>query len=180
VQERQLVKRVLDGDPIAQREFYDAHVDRVFRLAYRMAGDDELARECTQETFIRAFGKLASFRGESALATWLHAVAVSVTLGVLRKVKRLHGREETVEQAEVMPGGEEVNESLLDHALSAAMGKLNESYRAVVIMHDIEGYTHEEIGKALGIAAGTSKVRLSRARSQLRASLSDFAGEFAS
>jgi RNA polymerase sigma-70 factor (ECF subfamily) len=180
VLERQLVKRVLEGDPVAQRQFYDTHVDRVYRLAFRITGDDESARECTQETFIKAFAKLGSFRGEAALSTWMHTVATSITLGWLRKTKRFDQREvnlETVDQT-AMVG--KAKEPMLDVAISGAINRLSDGYKTVVIMHDIEGYTHEEIGRALGIATGTSKVRLSRARVQLRGWLSDFAEEFAS
>ncbi len=179
MQERQLVKRVLEGDPEAQRHFYDTHVDRVFRLAFRMTGDEESARECTQETFIKAFAKLDGFRGEAALSTWLHSVATSVSLGWLRKMKRLDQREVNLEKVEKVVVVAEHRESMLDSAITTAIEKLSEGYRTVVIMHDIEGYTHEEIGNALGIAVGTSKVRLSRARVQLRSMLSDFAEEFA-
>src|SRR6266700_1384507 len=89
VDERELIARVRAGEPAAERALYDAHVDRVYRLAYRLAGDDELAREFTQDTFVRAFERLSSFRGEAKLSTWMHAIATSVVLNGLRKVKRL-------------------------------------------------------------------------------------------
>ncbi len=76
VSESQLVARVIDGDPAAQREMYESHVDRVYRLAYRLAGEDELARDFTQLTSIRAFERIGDFRGESSLATWLHTIGV--------------------------------------------------------------------------------------------------------
>src|SRR6266496_2524780 len=85
---RELIARVRAGDGLAERALYDAHVDRVFRLAYRLAGDDALARDFTQETFIRAFERLDTFRGDSALSTWLHAITTSVDLNGLRKVTR--------------------------------------------------------------------------------------------
>jgi RNA polymerase sigma-70 factor (ECF subfamily) len=66
----------VEGDPAAERSLYDAHVDRIYRLAYRMTGDDDLAQEFTQETFIRAFDRLKQFRGDAALSTWLHSIAV--------------------------------------------------------------------------------------------------------
>jgi RNA polymerase sigma-70 factor (ECF subfamily) len=180
VLERQLVKRVLEGDPVAQRQFYDTQVDRVYRLAFRMTGDDESARECTQETFIKAFAKLDSFRGDAALATWMFTVATTITLGWLRKMKRFDQREVDLEVAEKKATAGSAVEPMLDSAIRSAINGLTEGYKTVVIMHDIEGYTHEEIGRALGIATGTSKVRLSRARVQLRGMLSDYAEEFAS
>ena len=85
----ELIRRVLAGDASAERALYDAHVDRVFRLAYRLAGDADLAQDFTQETFVRAFSKLREFQGRSAFATWLHAITVSVSLNALRKVKKI-------------------------------------------------------------------------------------------
>src|SRR5687768_3381012 len=102
VTEQLLISRVRAGEPLAQRELYDAHVDRVYRLAYRLAGDDELAREFTQLTFIKAFEQIGGFRAESSLSTWLHSIGVSVALNGLRKVKRLHTREASLEEAEMV------------------------------------------------------------------------------
>ncbi|HMI45978.1 MAG TPA: sigma factor, partial [Gemmatimonadaceae bacterium] len=85
----QLITRVVAGDAAAERELYETYVDRIYRLTFRLAGDDELARDFTQATFIRAFEKIGSFRGESSLSTWLHSIGVSVSLNGLRKTKRL-------------------------------------------------------------------------------------------
>ena len=176
--EREVIARVRAGDGAAERALYEAHVDRVYRLAYRMAGDDELAREFTQETFIRAFERLASFRGEAALSTWLHAIATSVVLNGLRKVKRARERETDLGAADGVAGGARAAEPDLKDRLHRAIDELPERYRLVFVMHDVEGYTHEEIGAALGVETGTSKAQLSRARAKLRAALSDFAGEW--
>lgn len=178
--EREVIARVRAGDGAAERALYEAHVDRVYRLAYRMAGDDELAREFTQETFIRAFERLASFRGEAALSTWLHAIATSVVLNGLRKVKRARERETDLGAADGVAGGARAAEPDLKDRLHRAIDELPERYRLVFVMHDVEGYTHEEIGAALGVETGTSKAQLSRARAKLRAALSDFAGEWVS
>src|SRR5881275_2056346 len=86
--DRELIARCLAGDADAERALYDAHVDRIYRLIYRMAGDGDLAQDFTQDTFIRAFERLGQFRGDSSLATWLHSIAVSVALNGMRKVKR--------------------------------------------------------------------------------------------
>ena len=103
--DRTLIARVLAGDPIAERALYDAHVDRVFRLVFRLAGDRDRAEDYTQETFIRAFAKLGEFRGEAALSTWICSIAVSVALNGLRKVKRLRNREVELEVVEpALPG----------------------------------------------------------------------------
>jgi RNA polymerase sigma-70 factor, ECF subfamily len=180
VDERDLIARVRAGDGAAERALYDAHVDRVYRLAFRLAGDDELARDFTQETFIRAFDKLDGFRGDAALSTWLHAIATSVVLNGLRKVKRFRGRETDLEAADGVSGGAREAEPDLKLRLNAAIDGLPEKYRLVFVMHDVEGYTHEEIGAALGVETGTSKAQLSRARAKLRHALSDFAGEWVS
>jgi RNA polymerase sigma-70 factor, ECF subfamily len=180
VDERDLIARVRAGDGAAERALYDTHVDRVYRLAFRLAGDDELARDFTQETFIRAFDKLDGFRGDSALSTWLHAIATSVVLNGLRKVKRFRSRETDLEAADGVSGGVRAAEPDLKMRLHAAIDGLPEKYRLVFVMHDVEGYTHEEIGAALGVETGTSKAQLSRARAKLRDALSDFAGEWVS
>ena len=172
------MERAAGGDEAAARQLYDDHVDRVFRLAYRMAGDEDLAREFTQETFIRAFQRLGQFRGDAALSTWLHAITVSVTLNGLRKVKRVRTRE--VELDVATPGRTRRVEPDLRERLHGAIDDLPDIYRMVFVMHDVEGYTHQEIGAALDVATGTSKARLFRARRLLREELADFAEEFAS
>ncbi|MBW3555197.1 MAG: sigma-70 family RNA polymerase sigma factor [Gemmatimonadetes bacterium] len=175
--EARLIERVLDGDDAAARELYDAHVDRVYRLAYRMAGDEDLAREFTQASFIRAFERLHQFRGDAALSTWLHSITVSVTLNGLRKVKRAQHRE--VELDEAVPGRTgPPAEPDLRQRLHRAVDGLPEIYRSVFVMHDVEGYTHDEIGQTLDVATGTSKARLFRARRMLRDELADFAEEY--
>ncbi len=178
VDEAAVIARALRGEPAAERELYDAHVDRVYRLAYRLAGDDDLARDFTQDTFVRAFEQLGSFRGESRFSTWLHAIAVSVALNGLRKVKRLRRREADLEEGRDVAGGRREAEPDLKQRLTGAIEALPEGYRTVFVMHDVEGYTHEEIGGALGIETGTSKAQLSRARAKLRLALADFAGEW--
>ena len=176
--ERRLIERVLQGDPAAERELYDAHVERVYRLAYRMAGDADLAQEFTQETFIRAFGRLGSFRGDASLGTWIHSIAVSVVLNGLRKVKRTRGRETELDDAPQLSVGPPILEPTLRQRLRRAIDALSDRYRMVFVMHDIEGYTHEEIGTALEVATGTSKAMLFRARAKLREQLADLAEEY--
>ncbi len=178
--EAELIARARAGDPAAERALYEAHVDRVYRLAYRFAGDADLARDFTQDTFIRAFERLDGFRGASQFATWLHAIAVSVALNGLRDVKRRRMRETDLEEGrEVAATGREA-EPDLKKRLAAAIEALPEGYRTVFLMHDVEGYTHEEIGEVLNVEPGTSKAQLFRARAKLRVALADFAGEWAS
>jgi RNA polymerase sigma-70 factor, ECF subfamily len=176
----ELIQRVLAGDVSAERALYDTHVDRVYRLAFRLAGHDaDLAQDFTQEAFVRAFNKLREFQGRSAFATWLHAITVSVSLNGLRKVKRIRQRE--VEMDDATPAGYTVARNAepdLKERLKNAIAGLPEHYRSVFVMYDMEGYSHEEIGTALNVPVGTSKARLSRAREKLREQLADFAGEW--
>ncbi len=177
VDDRTLIARVLAGDPTAERALYDAHVDRVFRLVYRLAGDRDRAEDYTQETFIRAFAKLGEFRGEAALSTWICSIAVSVALNGLRKVKRLRTREVELELVEPVLHGpaRPAAEPDLKQRMAQAIEDLPEGYRTVFLLHDVEGYTHEEIGRTLGVQSGTSKAQLFRARAKLRTALADFA-----
>ncbi len=173
------MERALEGDEAAARTLYDENVDRVYRLAYRMSGDEDLAREFTQESFVRAFQRLHQFRGQAALGTWLHAITVSVTLNGLRKVKRHRSREVELDAAAPGQTRPVAVEPDLKQRLHQAIDGLPEIYRMVFVMHDVEGYTHEEIGETLDVAAGTSKARLFRARRILREELSEFAEEYA-
>jgi RNA polymerase sigma-70 factor (ECF subfamily) len=176
--EPELIARAVAGDRQAARELYDAHAPKVFRLAFRLTGDDELARELTQETFIRAFAQLGRFRGEAALSTWLHRVALSVISNAMRKVKRFRTREADLEEADgIATTGVTVDPDLRDK-LYRAIDDLPEIYKVTFIMHDVEGYTHDEIATALGIAEGTCKSRLSVARAQLREKLASVAKEW--
>ena len=177
VNDRELIGRVLAGDPSAERALYDTHVDRVFRLVHRMAGDLDRAQDYTQETFIRAFERLRDFRGEAALSTWLCSIAISITLNGLRKVRRSREREVPLDDAPAIGRSRREAEPDLKVRLSQAIDDLPDGYRTVFVMHDVEGYTHEEIGTALGVQSGTSKAQLFRARARLREALADFARE---
>src|SRR3989454_1001995 len=168
VDERELIARVRAGDGVAERALFDAHVNRVYRLAYRLAGDDDLAQDFTQETFIRAFDRLHAFRGEAALSTWLYAIATSVTLNGLRRLKRFRQRETDLDAAGGVGRRGRGAEPDLKVRLARAIDGLPGGYRTVVLMHDVEGYTHEEIGHALRGETGNSKGQLSPARAKLR------------
>jgi RNA polymerase sigma-70 factor (ECF subfamily) len=176
--EPELIARVVAGDRLAARELYDAHAPRVFRLAFRLTGESELARELTQETFIRAFAQLGRFRGESALSTWLHRVTLSVVSNAMRKVKRFRARETDLDEATSMAAETRRADPDLRDKLYRAIDELPEIYRSTFVMHDVEGYTHEEIANVLGVAEGTCKSRLSVARAQLREKLAPFAKEW--
>jgi RNA polymerase sigma-70 factor, ECF subfamily len=177
VDDKELIRRVLAGDPRAERALYDAHVDRVFRLVYRMAGDLDRAQDYTQETFIRAFARLGEFRGEAALSTWLGSIAISIALNGLRKIRRLNEREVGLDDAPQIGRTTVEAEPDLKSRLARAIEELPDGYRAVFVMHDVEGYTHEEIAGSLGVQPGTSKAQLFRARARLRVALADCAKE---
>jgi len=177
VSEPDLIARVLAGDRIAARELYDAHSPRVYRLAFRLTGDSDLAREFTQDTFVRAFAQLGKFRGDSALSTWLHRITVTVVANAMRKVKRFRERETDLEDVHPIGSDGMVVDPVLRERLHRAIDALPEIYRTTLIMHDIEGYTHTEIAEVLGVAEGTCKSRLSQARAQLRTALADLAPE---
>jgi RNA polymerase sigma-70 factor (ECF subfamily) len=176
----ELIARVVAGDAAAERELYETYVDRIFRLTFRLAGDDELARDFTQATFIRAFEKIGSFRGESSLSTWLHSIGVSVALNGLRKTNRIKTREAPMEEGLTVGVTPVEAEPDLKERLARAIDSLSDKYRAVFVMHDVEGYTHDEISGTLNIPIGTSKSHLFQARSKLRVALADFAPEWVS
>jgi RNA polymerase sigma-70 factor (ECF subfamily) len=178
--ERLLVDRAQRGDRGAARALYDAHVRRVHRLVYRLCGDEETARDFTQDTFVRVFQKLDTFRGESAFSTWVHRIAVTVTLNGMRKERRLRRYSDDLDSVAELPASPPRGSTIepdLRASLASAIEALPESCRVSVQLHDIEGYTHGEIAAMLGIAEGTSKARLFDARNRLRKALSQFMKE---
>jgi RNA polymerase sigma-70 factor (ECF subfamily) len=159
------------GDRQAFERLYRANVDRVFSVCARMVSDRQLAEELTQDVFVRAWQKLGLFRGESAFSTWLHRIAVNVVLNRRKADSRQKGRDggddETIETIASRPG---VPGDRMD--LEGAIAKLPPGARRVFVLHDVEGYRHEEIGEMLGITSGGSKAQLHRARMLLREALS--------
>lgn len=167
--DRELVQAVLkDGDEHAFRELYHRHTPRLYLLVLRLLGYSEMdAEDAVQETWVRAVREFRGFRWESALGTWLGAIGCNVARDQLRKLRRTEDRELTPALTSWVSNqpAEQVD---LEHAIR----RLPEGYRTVLVMHDLEGFTHEEIGTALGIAPGTSKSQLFGARRSLRAMLS--------
>ena len=158
------------GDRRAFERLYRANVDRVFSLCLRMAGDRAAAEELTQDVFVRAWEKLALFRGESAFSTWLHRLAVNVVLTARksdgRRTAHHDGDDATVDTLPAPPlaPGDRMD-------LDGAIAKLPPGARRVFVLHDVEGYKHEEIAGFLGITSGGSKAQLHRARMLLRQAL---------
>jgi RNA polymerase sigma-70 factor (ECF subfamily) len=154
------------GDAHAFERLYRGHVARIHSLIRRMLSDDE-ADEVAQDVFVRAWQKLGTFRGEAAFGTWLHRLAVNVILG--RRETLGTRRKRFVEgdtMLELVPGRRAAPEAALD--METAIGLLPDGARQVFVLHDVEGYRHEEIAQMLGLAAGTSKSQLHRARMALR------------
>ena len=176
--QRALIERARRGDASAHRALYDTHVEQIYRLAFRLTGAEHLARDVTQDTFVRAFDSLHGFRGDSAFGTWLHSIAVSLSLNEIRRHKREQTRNAPLEDATMLAASAPRSDPLLRARLTEAVNDLPEGCRTVFMMHDAEGYTHEEIAVALGVAVGTSKAQLARARGKLRVALARFAEEW--
>jgi RNA polymerase sigma-70 factor (ECF subfamily) len=174
----ELVERARNGDERAFRTLYDTNVERTYRLMYRMAGEEQLARDFTQEAFLRAYRKLDQFRGQAAFSTWLHTLAVSVALNGLRKVGQQRKRERALDDAIHVTHAPAAVEPGVRERIEDAVDELPEIYRMVFLMHDLEGYSHGEIAETLGVAEGTSKARLSRARAKLRETLGEEMQEY--
>ncbi|HSG47226.1 MAG TPA: sigma-70 family RNA polymerase sigma factor [Longimicrobiales bacterium] len=164
--ESQVIRQAADGNDRAIRTLYERYAPRVFAVVRRIAGDDELAQDYAQEAWIRAIRALPSFRGDARFSTWLHRIAVNSALQALRKNESRRKREAPF-PAEV-PVGPRSGDTLLQRRLEQALDGLPEGMRQVLILHDVEGYTHEDIGDALGISAGTSKSQLFKARAKMR------------
>jgi RNA polymerase sigma-70 factor (ECF subfamily) len=160
------------GDMGAFEELYQRHNRRVYALCLRMTKNIAEAEDLAQEAFIQLFRKIGSFRGESAFTTWLHRLTVNQVLMHFRKrsVKVERTTEEGETPVQIVRGTENPNKMpVLDRiSLDNALKQLPPGYRSVFVLHDIEGHEHEEIAKILGVAVGTSKSQLHKARMKLR------------
>ncbi len=165
--EQELLQQARQGDEGAMHTLYRRYAPRVYAVVRRIAGDDGLADDWSQEAWIRAFRALPGFRGDAAFSTWLHRVAVNSALQGKRKQGR-HDERETPLTASLPGTGSGRDPTVLRITLERAMELLPEGMRRVLVLHDVEGFTHEEIGELLGIASGTSKSQLSKARARMR------------
>jgi RNA polymerase sigma-70 factor (ECF subfamily) len=136
-----------------------------------MTRDEELARECTQDAFVRAFAKLDTFRQDAAFATWIHRITVSAVLQTLRSRRRATARFVDIDDARHVSVEDGTRDVELIARLEQALDELPEIHRTALIMHDLEGYTHADIADVLGIPEGTSKTRVAQARAKLRETL---------
>ena len=165
------IRQAQRSDAQAFEALYRLHVDKVYGLCLRMTGNVSEAEDCAQEAFIQAWNKLDKFRGDSAFSTWLHRIAVNSVLGRIRKSKREQDRIEAVADTAPAPISTPDTGELRD--LSQAINRLPEGARHVFVLHAVYGYSHEEAGNMLGIAAGTSKAQLHRARRLLAQQLEE-------
>ena len=160
------VRRAAAGDARAFERIYRSTVPRIHALARRMAGE-EVAEDLTQEVYLRAWTRLHTYRGDARFETWLYRLAVNLILTRRERIRRDAARQVTGDGLlGRMVGRVRTPGARMD--LEAAMGTLPERARDVFLLHDVEGYKHEEIGEMLGINPGTSKSQLHRARMLLR------------
>ncbi len=173
--EAEAIERAKQGDAEAFEVLYNLHKRRVYSLCLRMTANAAEAEDLTQEAFMQLFRKIATFRGESAFSTWLHRMAVNVVLMQLRK-KGLPvvPLEDDIETEEETPkkdfGAQDLTlEGSIDRLrLQNAISKLPPGYRTIFVLHDIEGYEHNEIAELVGCSIGNSKSQLHKARMKLR------------
>jgi len=169
--EKRLVREAQNGDLPAFERLYRENVRKVFGLCFRLSQDASLAEELTQEVFVKAWRKLSTFRGESAFSSWLYPMAVNVALSERRSRRRRDARIVPVEEPERMEPVPGTPKPEAGFDLERALATLPPGARAVFVLHDVEGRTHEEIAALLNLAAGTSKAQLHRARRLLREAL---------
>lgn len=166
------IQRAKAGDADAFRILYEGHVGRIYALCLRLAGDPAKAEELVQDTFVRAWEKLPGFRGESAFGTWLFRIAVNVGLSDRRTTGRREARVGLTADPEAIPAPGRVSDPGDRLDLEEAIAGLPPKARAIFLLYDVEGYQHAEIAEMTGIAEGTSKTQLFRARRLLREALS--------
>lgn len=161
------IRRAVNGDEAALRALWVAHAPRIDAVVRRLVGDPDQAADIAQEVWIQIFRALPTWRGDSQFSTWAHRIAVNRTLNALRTVRRL-ARIETVMEDDTVAVDDDLDRTFLAQSIDEAVGKLSPGARTVFVLHDVEGYTHEEIAAELGITAGGSKSQLFKARAKLR------------
>ncbi|TVR62976.1 MAG: sigma-70 family RNA polymerase sigma factor [Gemmatimonadales bacterium] len=179
--ERELIDGAAQGDRAASRALYERYAPRVYAVVRRIAGDEDLAEDAAQEAWIRAFRALPGFRGDARFSTWLHRIAVNSALQGLRGRRRRSEVQETLPDDLPDPGDDESADPLAARRLEAALDRLPQGMRTILVLHDVEGFTHGEIAERLGVQPGTSKSQLFKARARMRLILKgselDLAGE---
>ena len=166
--EKRLVELAQGNSSRAYEQLYQLHKGRVFALCVRLCNDRDMAEDLSQEAFVQAWRKLSSFRGDSAFGSWLYRIATNTVLSYLRKQKPFLNSLDIDDIPE--PAYRETSDEQI--GLETAIAELPDGARAVFVLYSLEGYTHDEISKSLGIAQGSSKAQLHRARQLLKRSLS--------
>lgn len=161
------IQQAIEGDERALRALWSQHAPHIDAVVKRLAGDPDLAEDIAQEVWIQIFRALPTYRGESQFGTWAHRIAVNRTLNALRRTRRLTRIETDMEEETVSVdhGGDR---AMLRSVIDSATAQLSPGARTVFLMHDVEGFTHEEIARELGITPGGSKSQLFKARAKLR------------
>ena len=171
VEENELVERAKSGDHAAFEKLVELHQHEVFNLAVRLVGDRMLAEDVVQEAFIRAWRALPGFRGEAAFGTWLYRITANTSFTHRARKKVVTDLDAIPQPVEMHPAANPVEHSeivLLRGALRHALAQLSEEHRRVVMLKDLEGWSHQEIAESLDISVSLAKVRLHRGRKQLR------------
>jgi RNA polymerase sigma-70 factor, ECF subfamily len=161
-----LVAAAKRGDPDAMRALYDRHAPRVYAVIRRIAPEESLADDWAQETWVKTFRALPSFRGDSAFGTWVLRIAINSALHEARRIRRRWAGEVTLDPSTV--GVERPTEPILRARLERALAELPDGMRRILVLHDVEGYDHEEIATILGNRASTCRSQLFKARAKMR------------
>ncbi len=166
--ERELIEGAARGERAASRALYERYAPRVYAVVRRIAGDDDVAEDAAQEAWIRAFRALPQFRGDARFSTWLHRIAVNSALQLLRGRRHITERRSTLPEEFPVEGEAGPGDPLAERRLEEALDRLPVGMRTVLVLHDVEGFTHVEIGDRLGVQPGTSKSQLFKARARMR------------
>ncbi len=161
------IRRAIDGDESALRALWVEHSPRIDAVVRRLVGDPDQAADIAQEVWIQIFRALPTWRGDSQFSTWAHRIAVNRTLNALRSVRRI-AKLETEMEDDTVSVDQDMDRTFLAQSIDEAVQKLSPGARSVFVLHDVEGYTHEEIARELGITSGGSKSQLFKARAKLR------------
>lgn len=166
--ESQIIRNAINGDEAAMRQLWSRHAPHIDVVVRRLVGGDpDLAADIAQEVWIQIFRALPAYRGDAQFSTWAHRIAVNRTLNALRSRRRLNELETDVDESSAI-GEMDTDRPFLAASIQAAAEQLAPGARTVFVLHDVEGYTHEEIAERLGITSGGSKSQLFKARTKLR------------
>jgi len=162
-----LIRRAIGGDERALRQLWSQYAPHIDAVVRRLVGDADLAADVAQEVWMQIFRALPTYRGDAQFGTWAHRIAVNRTLNAMRRVRRIAKVEVDIED-DTASVEVDVDRAFLAASIEQAAARLPEGARTVFVLHDVEGYTHEDIARELGITPGASKSQLFKARAKLR------------